>query len=558
MSILRSAMRSLKNTVLQYDDIEVLVREATSNDPWPCPHHLMLDIANATFSYDRYPKMFNLLWKRLTDYSQIRHVMKALFLIEFLLKHGNEKFIVDVKERVDDIVRLQTYKYIEDDRDIAGDVRQKAAGLARLLNDSAKLEQLREATKQQKEKNRSSFSNAAVRQTYDDDLGNQEDGDPFSNEEEPPARKPASKPSADAARRPSSAGLKKKPAAAAKPEPEEPAPAKKAAKPKAAPVESAKSSKGVSKKAKPVEEDPFENPEVEEPPAKPQPQKAVKKAAQPAARPQAAAPAEADLFNFEAEPPAVDFLTDQPVATGDWTQAFAQAHSATAPAASSKSSAPVAASKSSSNNNATWSFDAPAEEFDVDFSEETQATEQAEKKNDDLWDLAQDLIQGNKPKPSAKPIKQGPSIKEIKQQQQSSQLPSDMFLDLNPTPAPARPKSPAVAPNQPTDAYGFPIVSNVAKPVPIMSAPPSAAPTRNSVFGAPAYYGAANPAASYGAPMGMAPVGMGMGMGMAPAGNLAPATVAPVARRPEPFAAAPVTSSPAKPASDPFAALSWQ
>ena len=50
-----------------------------------------------------------------------QHVLQALFLIEFLLKTANERFIADVRERSDDISKLRAYKYIEEERDIAGD-----------------------------------------------------------------------------------------------------------------------------------------------------------------------------------------------------------------------------------------------------------------------------------------------------------------------------------------------------------------------------------------------------------------------------------------------------
>lgn len=79
-----------------------------------------------------------MLWKRVVDYSQIRHVQKvppsllapslalifysqALFLIEYLLRYGADRFVLDAKNRSDDIGKLKSYRYIEENRDIAGD-----------------------------------------------------------------------------------------------------------------------------------------------------------------------------------------------------------------------------------------------------------------------------------------------------------------------------------------------------------------------------------------------------------------------------------------------------
>lgn len=43
-----SANRCSKNTIYAYDEIEVQVREATSNEKWGAPSKLMAQIANAT------------------------------------------------------------------------------------------------------------------------------------------------------------------------------------------------------------------------------------------------------------------------------------------------------------------------------------------------------------------------------------------------------------------------------------------------------------------------------------------------------------------------------
>jgi hypothetical protein len=80
------------------------------------------------FSFsDEYPRMFTMLWKRLQDYAQIRHVQKALFVIEFCLRHGADRFVADVRDRADSIGKLRSYRYIEDEREIGGD------GMSRLF-----------------------------------------------------------------------------------------------------------------------------------------------------------------------------------------------------------------------------------------------------------------------------------------------------------------------------------------------------------------------------------------------------------------------------------------
>jgi hypothetical protein len=79
--------------------------------------------------------MFNTLWKRLTDFYHIKHVNKALTLIDYLLKNGVERFVNDVKLRSDVLLKLCYYKYLKDGRECGVEVRNKATSILELLND---------------------------------------------------------------------------------------------------------------------------------------------------------------------------------------------------------------------------------------------------------------------------------------------------------------------------------------------------------------------------------------------------------------------------------------
>ena len=110
---MKAAIRAIKNHALSYADVEVKVREATSNDPWSCPPSLLRELSLATHDYQDYPKLFAMLWKRLSDVEHVMHVTKALVLLDFLIRHGSERFVLDVKRRGRDVSALTRYRHLD-------------------------------------------------------------------------------------------------------------------------------------------------------------------------------------------------------------------------------------------------------------------------------------------------------------------------------------------------------------------------------------------------------------------------------------------------------------
>ncbi|NWW29750.1 EPN4 protein, partial [Panurus biarmicus] len=53
------------NVVMNYSEIESKVREATNDDPWGPSGQLMGEIAKATFMYEQFPELMNMLWTRM-------------------------------------------------------------------------------------------------------------------------------------------------------------------------------------------------------------------------------------------------------------------------------------------------------------------------------------------------------------------------------------------------------------------------------------------------------------------------------------------------------------
>jgi hypothetical protein len=143
-SEMRAALRSVKNVVYQYNEVELKVREATNNDRYMVSNSQLAVLARATNSYQEYPSLFAMLWKRLTDLEHVMHVQKALIVVEYLIRHGAERFINDAKRRARDIAALQKYKhYDEQNIDDAKEARARAKAVYALLMDDQLLAQER-------------------------------------------------------------------------------------------------------------------------------------------------------------------------------------------------------------------------------------------------------------------------------------------------------------------------------------------------------------------------------------------------------------------------------
>jgi len=53
------------NVVMNYTEVEAKVREATSDDAWGPHGTLMHEIAQYTFTYEHFPEVMGMLWKRM-------------------------------------------------------------------------------------------------------------------------------------------------------------------------------------------------------------------------------------------------------------------------------------------------------------------------------------------------------------------------------------------------------------------------------------------------------------------------------------------------------------
>lgn len=56
---------SRTNVVMNYTEIEAKVREATNDDTWGPHGTIMAEIARYTYTYEHFPEVMSMLWKRM-------------------------------------------------------------------------------------------------------------------------------------------------------------------------------------------------------------------------------------------------------------------------------------------------------------------------------------------------------------------------------------------------------------------------------------------------------------------------------------------------------------
>ena len=61
----REMVDKATNLVMNYTETEAKVREATNDDPWGPSGAQMNEIASFTFTYEQFPEVMGMLWKRM-------------------------------------------------------------------------------------------------------------------------------------------------------------------------------------------------------------------------------------------------------------------------------------------------------------------------------------------------------------------------------------------------------------------------------------------------------------------------------------------------------------
>ncbi|CAJ1846420.1 unnamed protein product [Sphenostylis stenocarpa] len=178
----RDLKREVNKKVLKVPGIEQKVLDATSNEPWGPHGSLLADISQATRNPHEYQMIMAVIWKRINDTGKNwRHVYKALTVLEYLVAHGSERVIDEIREHSYQISTLSDFQYIDSSgRDQGNNVRKKSQSLVVLVNDKERIIEVRQKAAANKDKFRNnvaggmyrpgSYSNSgAYGDRYDDD-----------------------------------------------------------------------------------------------------------------------------------------------------------------------------------------------------------------------------------------------------------------------------------------------------------------------------------------------------------------------------------------------------
>ncbi|TFK09549.1 aromatic-L-amino-acid decarboxylase [Platysternon megacephalum] len=151
----RELVDKATNVVMNYSDIESKVREATNDDPWGPSGQVMGEIAKATFMYEQFPELMNMLWTRMLkdNKKNWRRVYKSLLLLAYLIRNGSERVVTSAREHIYDLRSLENYHFVDENgKDQGINIRQKVKEMVEFAQDDDRLREERKKAKKNKDK----------------------------------------------------------------------------------------------------------------------------------------------------------------------------------------------------------------------------------------------------------------------------------------------------------------------------------------------------------------------------------------------------------------------
>ncbi|EFN63817.1 Clathrin interactor 1 [Camponotus floridanus] len=151
----RELMDKATNVVMNYTETEAKVREATNDDAWGPTGAMMQELAQATFTYEQFPEVMSMLWKRMLQENKRnwRRTYKSLLLLNYLVRNGSERVVTSSREHIYDLRSLENYTCIDEfGKDQGINIRHKVRELIDFIQDDDKLREERKKAKKNKDK----------------------------------------------------------------------------------------------------------------------------------------------------------------------------------------------------------------------------------------------------------------------------------------------------------------------------------------------------------------------------------------------------------------------
>lgn len=140
---------------MNYTEMESKVREATNDEAWGPTGQLMQELAQATFSYECFPEVMAMLWRRMLIDRQTnwRRTYKSLVVLNYLIKNGAERVVTSAREHIYDLKSLENYAYVDElGKDCGINVRLRVKQLIEFIQDDDILREERKKAKKNRDK----------------------------------------------------------------------------------------------------------------------------------------------------------------------------------------------------------------------------------------------------------------------------------------------------------------------------------------------------------------------------------------------------------------------
>ncbi|XP_033098812.1 clathrin interactor 1-like isoform X3 [Anneissia japonica] len=140
---------------MNYSEVEAKVREATNDEQWGPHGALMAEIAKETYTYEHFPEVMGMLWKRMLQDNKKnwRRVYKSLLLLSYLILNGSERVVTSAREHLYDLRSLENYTFTDEiGKDQGLNVRQKVKDLVDFIQDDERLRADRKKARKAKDK----------------------------------------------------------------------------------------------------------------------------------------------------------------------------------------------------------------------------------------------------------------------------------------------------------------------------------------------------------------------------------------------------------------------
>ena len=115
----------------------------------------MQEISSCTFTYEAFPEVMGMLWKRMLhdDRTNWRRIYKSLLLLDYLIKNGSERVVTSAREHVYDLRSLENYTHVDQNgKDQGINIRHKVSDMLEFVQDDDRLREERKKAKKNKDK----------------------------------------------------------------------------------------------------------------------------------------------------------------------------------------------------------------------------------------------------------------------------------------------------------------------------------------------------------------------------------------------------------------------